>query len=305
MANFWNLVAIAAVLTGQGAEDRGDRRPPPAIRLHFRMVQSVAAPGLAEMSRSPGPPVFVGKEDIIGAAEILSVADSSANAIELNVSADVVARLRETPPDRIAILDEDRLAAVAGLEFPETGRGGNLKLTGLDRVEASRLAWMLSEEANSRLAVSMVIVPPADVHSAGSVVDAAVYLVGAKSVGAYQFVVEVSTPKLGWMRRDELLIDANREDYVFRGLSPRTEIDFTSGTLGATVDPNEATPGGKTVYLGTVRFRTSADAEGTFNVHIKRCPNTFVRDESGASVLFNHGGAVLRLREPVTPRLEK
>ncbi len=305
MTGFCCVMSIVAALSGPAPRDGDVRRLPPAFRLHFRTVHPEATSGFVEMSRSPHPSVFVGDEDLFGAAEVLAVADASGDAVELSVSADVVVRLRATSPDRIAILEEDRLAGVARLEFPDAGGRWNLKLKDLDRVEASRLAWLLSEEANSRLAVSMVVVPPAVAQSAGSVVDVPVYLVGANSVGSYQFVVETSTPRRGWMRRDELLIDAAREDYVFRGLSAQTRIDPTTGALGATAESNEAAPEGKSVYLGTVRFRTSADAEGTFTVHIKRCPETFVKDKAGGPVLFNHRGAVLRFREPVVPRLEE
>lgn len=301
----WTFLSIAAALAGQPGGEPDEVPRAPAFRLHFRLVQATAAPDFVEMSRTPRPPVFVGPVDVFDAAEILSVVDAGSTNIDLKVSRDLVARLRAQTVDRLAILDLERLAAVAEIEFPDADATWNLRLAGLERVEASRLGWMLSEEANSRLAASMVIVPPSVVQAAGSVVEAAVYLIGAKLVGSYQFVVEVSTPKFGWMRRDELLIDSSREDFVFQGRSPRTTIDVSAGTIGATIEPDGVSPDRTSVYLGSVRFRTSADAAGSFNVHIKRSAETFVKDKNGVPILFNHGGALIRFREPVVPRLEK
>lgn len=296
---------FAAGLPGQTGGVREDSKTPPAFRLRFRSVGTDAHPGMTEMSRSPLPPVYVGAEELLRPGEILAVVGSSSTGVDLKVSDDVVAHLRADGVARVAILDRERLASVAELVFADPESPWNLRLTGLGRAEAARLSWMLSEEANSRLTVSMVVTPPSDAQPAGGLMDVVVYLVGAKSISAYQFVLEVSTPARGWMRREGLLVDTARDDYVFRGVASQPSVDDTTGIVGASVAPRAVETDGKAVYLGSVRFRTPPDAVGHFKVHVKRCAETFVKDENGAPLLFNHGGAVLRVHERVPPRVEK
>jgi len=130
------------------------------------------------------------------------------------------------------------------------------------------------------------------------------YTSGIAGITDYTVGLEVKNGLRGTFLIEEARVDTDRADFVFAGnASAQTRVDqarliFEGSASDAHVDPL------RSKYLGTVVFRATGWAEGTFTVRIHE-GHTELRDVDGALIPYRAGAATILVGENLVPRWQK
>ena len=98
----------------------------------------------------------------------------------------------------------------------------------------------------------------------------------------------ISEGASGLLTTEELWMDTQRADYVFRGLEKLDAVDRVGKRLGAVLLSGGTQPI-DTGYLGSYSLRASDDASGTFSVTISAKETSMVASKSNQIILFSEG----------------
>lgn len=133
------------------------------------------------------------------------------------------------------------------------------------------------------------------------------YVGNVSDLGTYQFHIAASGGETGTLKAENLLIDVTRKDYVFTGLRSLPAADQKGVRAGAVAMGGASRNVAKPEYIGTAKFRVSADAKGAFEVNIVANPKTFLSDSAGRKIAYQVGEPVkVTVSERVKPtRVDK
>ena len=151
----------------------------------------------------------------------------------------------------------------------------------------------------SCLTPTVTLVPADSMIRANESVAIAVYTNGAVNVAAYEAGVDAVGGESGDLELVDVFVEADRKDFVFRGVDAIPAADKVGGRLGG-VSLGDAVDAAGQRYLGTFVFRATPDARGMFHVGLRGGNGTFLRDGKGAPVSFDAGAPVaITVRGPV------
>ncbi len=141
-----------------------------------------------------------------------------------------------------------------------------------------------SHRSASASGASFVMVPRQRAIRAGGVLELDVYLTGGESLVGYEFGVVSSGGRTGELALENVVVDTQRRDYVFNGLTSFPATDGSLGRVGAALMGSGVSVGNRG-YVGTFVYRASEDAVGAFNVSALGAHlNVFTDDGLSASV---------------------
>ena len=159
---------------------------------------------------------------------------------------------------------------------------------------ASRATGQSAASGVIRLVPSPAVIRPGDTVSIDVLANNAV------DVRAYQVAVETIGGQRGSLLLDGARVDTARSDYVFAAVPSYSVVDAANARLaGARLEGGTNWAGD--AYLGTLLFRASPDAYGTFRV-VLRMTDTALLDSAGlpgAAEAGGHAVITVRIRKPV------
>jgi hypothetical protein len=109
------------------------------------------------------------------------------------------------------------------------------------------------------------------------------FVSGLADVRGYELSIDAAGGASGSLLLEEISVDVAREDYVFRGLDDARAIDLAGGRV-VNLALHDGVPALEPTYLGTVEFRATRDAAGTFDLQLPIGGGLHVLDSSGRAV---------------------
>ena len=117
----------------------------------------------------------------------------------------------------------------------------------------------------------------------GDLVTVDLYANGIADLQAYELAVTSTGGIHGGLVLKDIYVDAAREDYVFRGMDDAWAADRI-GRRVVTLSLDGAAPALEPSYLGTMEFRATRDAAGTFILLLRIDGGVHLLDSSGRSM---------------------
>jgi len=137
-----------------------------------------------------------------------------------------------------------------------------------------------SRTARSLQAASIHLIPSSTAVNPGDEIRVDVYAKGVVELRGYELKVQVNGGQRGSLFFDDLAVDSNRKDYVFKDLDAYSALDLVDGRIaGITLADGVSERG--SVYLGTFVFHATRDASGTFTLSVQVDHDTFLVDQVG------------------------
>lgn len=124
--------------------------------------------------------------------------------------------------------------------------------------------------------VSQKVVTP------GSTFTVTVGLMNVPDLGAFQFMMKSTGGESGTITVENVVLDQQHPEYVFRGVAAINAVDPQQWRAGGAII--SGTKSVESAHLATVTFRVSEDAAGTFAVNLDKGPETFLRDSGAAPI---------------------
>jgi len=121
----------------------------------------------------------------------------------------------------------------------------------------------------------------------GELITLDVLVSNVSNLGSYQVKVQATGGERSGAVLEKLFIDTARSDYVFGTRQVLKAVAAGTGEMGAMLFPGSVNVT-RPAYLGTYKFRVSADAKGSFSFNVNTAPEF--------SFLLNSGGIVIPFR---------
>jgi hypothetical protein len=278
------VLAASAWADSRGRDSKGSA-------VSFRMASTTAVKGYDKMTvETDGSTVYVSPRPIWSGGEVVS-AQTRDSALELTLSSDTARRLESAREggDRVAVFVDGQLNSVGTLST----NGGRATIKGLNSPSTERVMRLLNRvrpaPAPTPISAMVTLVPSGaegDLHF----VD--VFVQGVTGLRTYQVSLVVDGGTQGELVRDEVSVEEQRPDFVFKDLDVITAADQIGGRAMSTlrdgiVDRPEAS------YLGTYAFRATPDAAGTFEVTVDMSEKSFLADSQNEMIEFQPGPAAV------------
>jgi len=139
----------------------------------------------------------------------------------------------------------------------------------------------------------------------GEIVAVDVYLSKIPDVGAYQVRLEVTGGTTGSLMVEEAKLDRSREDYVF-GTDEIVDASNTQKDLKTALVGAVKSSGGAAVeapaYGGTIYYKASDDASGTFTIKVQIGPSSTMMTDSMAREIPVTAGQAATVNVSKTPK---
>lgn len=270
------VVASSWVATAQ-AEERTQRKSK-VKGIQFFKASATEASGYQSVNLDDGSTLFVSRRPAFAnnAATVSTSNTTRGSTLILSLSDEARAQLTDT--DQLAIYNNDQF--IASTTISNITDDGRISITGLSTQQISMITKMMQRNKAILSGAIISVVSRLSTARAGDLITVDMYLSGAKSVRAFQVMLEVAGGDSGTISRDQMIIDINREDFIFSGVAEIIKgEDQVRGRIGgvkiygpAELDVN------KTVYLGSQTFNVSDDASGTFQFIIRKTDSMVTAD---------------------------
>ena len=265
--------------------------------VSFRLASTSPTRGFEAMTFGDDRTVYVAPQAALSAGAVVS-----AEAIATRNGSDVSLSLTDESAVRLgALLDKgvaDQLAIFVGDQLVSSGTfsfdagSGRATIFGLSSADARRVTRVINRRRNAPVGTAITLVPSQTTIEPGEVVTLDIFVTGGVSdLRAYQLAVEISEGASGLLTTEELWMDTQRVDYVFRGLEKLDAVDLIGKRLGAVLLSGGAQPM-ETGYLGSYVLRASEDASGTFSVTLSAKDTSMVVGTSNQMIRFSYGSPV-------------
>ncbi|MHC5109013.1 MAG: hypothetical protein ACYTHJ_03940 [Planctomycetota bacterium] len=127
--------------------------------------------------------------------------------------------------------------------------------------------------------------------AAGELVSVDVFLKNVSDVAVYQVQVAATGGRQGGLELESIVIDKDREDFVFGDAQVIDAVDNTRARSGALMITG-STDVVDARYLVTYNFRATRNASGTFNVAIQAGEETFLLAPDSTKIAARAGTGV-------------
>jgi hypothetical protein len=271
---------IIGMLVGTAyAEDRAPRTEK-VQGVSFHIVSTTPATGYNQATFN-GQTYFVAPKATIAADQVSSV---QSNAGSLTLSG----QFESSKANQMGILIDGQLVAVGSLAL----QNGQATITGLAPEQTQRVTHLLSRKASTPTGAAFTVVP-AGQSNGEYVYD--VFVQNVPTLRTFQVKLEATGGTAGSLTATDVRIDKTRPDYVFSGNEAIAEADQGGSRLGGTLFSGTVEVSAPK-YVGTWRFRPSADATGTFKIEV-RSSNTesFVANEANQNLPITAAGTTLQI----------
>lgn len=277
-------ILVASLLVGTlaasaFAQDRAPRTEK-VQGVSFHAISTTEAAGYNRATLD-GQTYFFAPQALIRSDQVNSV---QSNASSLTLSGDFAGSTKAT---QAGILIDGQLVAVGSLSL----QNGQATITGLSASSTQRVAGLLSRKSTSPTS-SAFVVKPMGQSNGEYVFD--VYVQNVAGLRTYQVKLEATGGTAGSLAMTDVRIDEARQDYVFAGNEAIKAADHGGSRLGGTLFSGTVDVTAP-VYLGTWRFRPSADAAGTFNVNVIPGAESFIADTANMPLPINTVGATVQI----------
>jgi hypothetical protein len=111
----------------------------------------------------------------------------------------------------------------------------------------------------------------------------------------YQVKMQASGGSAGSLTLTDVRIDETRADFLFAGEEAIKAADHGGSRLGGTLFNATSVSVDSPKYVGTWKFRPSADAAGTFQINIVSNGESFVSNGQNDNVSINLGSATVQI----------
>ncbi len=293
------VVAAALVSVGVVGElSAGGRTDSPRAgkdgAVSFRLAATSPIRGFEAMTLGGERTVYVAPEAALSAGEVVSaeaIATRSGSDISLSLTDESAGRLGamlvSTGADHLAIFVGGKLVSSGALSF-DAGRGV-ATVSGLSSADARRVTRVTNRKRAAPIGTTVTLVPSQATIQPGEAVTLEVFVTGGISdLRAYQVALEISGGTAGVLTPDDLWMDTEKTDYVFRGLEKLDAVDHNGGRMGAVLLSGGA-GAMETGYFGSYTLRASSDASGTFSVSIRTNDTSLVVSPGNQLIRFGVG----------------
>ena len=290
--------AVMALYVGTAAPALAQLQPHPIVNrpvtsttLEIRLASEAALPGYQEFVL--GEDVFyVASRPYLSSQDIASVEpiiDGGRSRVLIQLSASAVDRGLDQVHGRLAIFANGHLMAVPLIHPKATA--GTLLLYGLLPGQTQRVGRLLSAAPTAPAGPMIFLVASTAMIATDQEVAVEVFVNAVENLRGIQVALDVTGGIAGQLERDGMLIDFQREDYLFGGAQVVSSTDERTGRI-LTALYNGGISAEEPAYVGTFLFRASDEARGTFHVSVRTERDTLLRDSAGLPIGFRTGNAV-------------
>ena len=271
---------IVGMLVGTAfAQDRASKSDK-VQGVSFHIVSTTPATGYNQATFN-GQTYFVAPRATITADQVSSI-QSNANSLTIN------GEFGSSKANQMGILIDGQLVAVGSLAL----QSGQATITGLSPEQTQRVTHLLSRKSTAPTGAAFTVVP-AGQSNGEYTFD--VYVQNVPDLRTYQVKLEATGGMAGSLAMTDVRIDKTRADYVFSGNEAIDAADHGGSRLGGTLFAGTVAVTAPK-YVGTWRFRPSADASGTFKIDVRtNSTESFVANESNQNLPINATGTTLQI----------
>jgi hypothetical protein len=268
------------MLVGTAVADDRAPRADKVQGVSFHIVSTTPATGYNQATFN-GQTYYVAPKATIAADQVSSI-QSNANSLTLS------GQFGASKANQMGILIDGQLVAVGSLAL----QNGTATISGLTSEQAQRVTHLLSRKGSSPTGAQFTVVPAGQANGEYTF---DVFVQNVPDLRTFQVKVETSGGTAGSLAMTDVLIDKTREDYVFSGNEAIDAADQGGSRVGGTLFSGTVAVSAPK-YVGTWRFRPSADAAGTFKIDV-RANNTesFVANESNQNLPVTATGTTLQI----------
>ncbi len=286
------VVAVGVVNAGLAGPRTGSLKGGKEGVVSFRLASTSPMRGFEAMTLGDDRTVYVAPQAVLSAGAVVSaeaIATRDGSDVSLSLTDESAGRLgsMQGEADQLAVFVGDRLVSSGAFSF-DAGNG-RATITGLTSADARQVTRVISRRRSAPVGTAITLVPSQTTIEPGEVVTLEIFVTGGVSdLRAFQLAVEISAGASGVLTTEELWMDTQRADYVFRGLEKLDAVDRVGKRLGAVLLSGGTQPM-ETGYLGSYSLRASDDASGTFSVTISAKDTSMVASTSNQMILFSEG----------------
>ena len=295
VGKFVALVTVALVAAGsamaQVRAQRGSERVQKTGGTTLRLASDTALPGYERFQYDGNRVVYVspkvqltGKD--IASAEAL-VADS-AGSVALTLTRNAIARSAGDVEGRLAVFVNGVLVAAPAVI--SRGATGTLVLTGISAEKAARIVKALSPATIAPAGPILSVVPTQMLAAPGELVSVDVVVGSVADLRGIQVAVDATGGQAGRLELEDVSIDIMRPDYLFANDQALNATDVYRGRAVSVLYDGLVSVM-QPAYVATYTFRVSPEANGVFQIQVRRDADTALRRAIGEPVAYQVGPA--------------
>lgn len=271
------ILGLVSTALAQDRSARSDKSP----GLSFNAVSSSPVAGYNQMTLD-GQTYYVAPKPSIPLNQVANVRADQASLFLSGAFAD-------TPKsDKVGVLIDGKLVGVGSVSV----NNGVATITGLSETQSQRVVHMLSRVSASPNGAAFTITPAGQVNGE-YVFD--VFLKSVPELRTYQVKLEVTGGTAGTLTMTDVRIDKRRADFVFAGNEAIAESDPNGSRLGGTLLTSSPVVVDAPKYLGTWKFRPTADAAGTFDINVVTGSESFISNMQNQMLPVGAVGATVQV----------
>lgn len=259
----FGLVGVGlARAEGRPGKDRG------AAAISFRAASGSSHAGFEKTTMPDGSALYIAQRPVFDGSGVVASAPAGRDGVDLTLSREANQALSQAGAEKLAVYQDGRLISVATIHSMDNA--GSLRLTNLSAADITRLTSLSAVAGGPQ----MKVVARQASGRPGDLFTFDVYAAGVNDLRTFQVTLDASGGAAGSLTREEIRMEKTRGDYAFGKSQAVDAVDEQGGRLGATLmdgSINVTSP----LYLGTVSFRASQDAAGSFNVKVRMDEDSF------------------------------
>jgi len=276
----WSGFAVLGLVAVASAQDRSPRADK-VQGVSFHQVTTTPATGYTQLTYS-GHTYFVSPQAVFSSDQVNSV---QLQGTALTLSGDFTA---SSKTDQLGVMIDGQLVGVASAAL----QNGSATITGLSQEQAQRVTHLLSRKSTSPTAAAFSVVPAGQVNGE-YVFD--VYVQNVPDLRTYQVKLEATGGTAGALNMTDVRIDETRKDFVFVEEEAIKAADFGGSRLGGTLFSTGSIAVDAPKYVGTWKFRPTADAAGTFKINILTTGESFIANAQNQNLPINVVNATVQI----------
>lgn len=276
------LVVASSWAVSAQAQERTQRKTK-VSGVQFFKASSTEASGYQSVTLDDGSTLFVSRRQAFPANTVTISTSNTTRGNILILSLNDEARTQLADATQLAIYNDNKF--IASTTISNITDDGQISITGLSTEQITMITKMMVRKEAILSSATVSVVPRLSSARAGDTITVDMFLSSPTSVRAYQVMLEISGGDSGTLSRDQMIIDNQREDFIFYGVQEIIKgEDQVHGRIGGVKIYGPA-DFDNTVYLGSQTFRVSDDAAGKFQINIRRV-DTLVSADVGVSIPF-------------------
>lgn len=269
------MLAVSAF--AQDRAGRGDK----VQGVSFHAISTTAGAGFNQATLD-GQTYYVAAKASIVADQINSIASSASS---LTLSGDFA---NAGKANQLGILVDGQLVAVGSVAM----QNGQATITGLSAAQTQRVSHLLSRKPQTSPTGAAFSVVPAGQANGEYVFD--VFVQNVPELRTFQVKLEATGGTAGTLSMTDVRIDESRPDFVFLGNDAVKAADQGGSRVGGTLYSGTVAVAAPK-YVGTWKFRPSADAAGTFNINVISGTESFIANMQNQNLPVGAVGATVQI----------